>query len=83
MAAVGTAAAHEKRGVIMGVDRLLSVGARTNPIKILDAFGEMHDGQPVYVVRRATRQEWEAEVRAAGGVPYAGDSRYFYEVLTD
>ncbi len=69
--------------MILATDKPREVGATVANVRIQTPEAVMRH-QPVYIVREATREEWEAFFRnnSGRGVP-SSRFRYFYEVSTD
>lgn len=60
------------------------VGSVINPLAVTDADGNRNYGQPLFVIREATFQEWREDVIREGGNPDQWEPYpYHYEVTTD
>jgi hypothetical protein len=52
--------------------------------RVNDSHGLLsQEVQPLYVVREATHAEWEAGIRADGGIPWGPVTPFYYEISTD
>jgi hypothetical protein len=70
------------REMILGTDKLYTVGSVVY-VYVTDLYGLYSpEKQPIYIIRQATREEWEAGIRADGGTP-RGPATFFYECSTD
>ncbi len=69
--------------MIFSCDEPCEIGEIVHPCWIA-YFGQMIAGQPLFVLRDASRDEWAREIRDAGYNPEEFKAQpYFYEVSLD
>jgi hypothetical protein len=69
--------------MIRGSNIELRIGSVVHPKRGWDAFGSPLETQPLYVVRQASRAEWEEQIISQGATVGRSSGPYFYEFSTD
>lgn len=69
--------------MVMGADYEYPIGSIVR-LPFHDAFMKRQEPQPFLIVRKATKEEWEADVLGNGGTPHPPEGyAYYYHVETD